>query len=161
MAKLTMLIWAIAAEIDRCMEARKKILTELSAKTTTDMISEYEKAYAVSSAGTISERRAAVLTKMNAVGGQSKEYFYTLAEKLGYNRYPSTTDPHIKIDTAIYLPFRCDTSKADQDHLWSQAPGSSLHDLEVSGTNVATDTVLQSLFNLFCHAHTRVTYKNS
>jgi len=109
-------------------------------------IEDWERVYGVvPTSDALVDRRASVLAKMAATGGLSIEYFYTIAEALGYNRYPSATNPHIRIRDDLFHPFRACFSVAG-DPVYLLSNGSEKHAWEVSGTDVSNDENLSLLF---------------
>jgi len=163
MSNLAELMTVFGEELARVTTRVGELLEEFFPNTATETLSEWESAWGLDdwSAHTQAERRARLVAKVGARGGQSIDYFYTIAENLGYNRAPSTTDPHIEIIEDLYDPFRADVSQADIDAVYDQDPGTSIFTWKVAGTDVETDTVLQELFNLYKPAHTDIVFENA
>lgn len=134
----------------------------LPKKVTSSMIDAWESAYGLTSDNglTVENRRAILLAKVRATGGQSVEFFYQLAEAKGYNRHPSTTDPHIQITTGDFPAFRAGISAAG-DKVYDGTTGASIYTWKVKGTSVSTDTALQSLFNQLKPAHTEIIFEDA
>ena len=106
-ATLTILLGCIADECARFKTDAVGILPECTVKTCTQMINEWETAFGIPhSSDAIAVRRSRVNAKQNAVGGQSVKYFYRVLASYGYNVYPSTTDPHIRIQVGTYRFLR-------------------------------------------------------
>jgi uncharacterized protein YmfQ (DUF2313 family) len=161
-AHLTDLFTVFAAELSIFKNSAMDLLPESSVKTTTQMIEEWEDAFGVAhSSDAIQTRRDRVNAKQNAQGGQSVNYFYRVLSSLGYNIYPSTTDPHIRIETGTgELGFRADISMADVDVVWDEDSGILLHTMVITGTSVESDTFLQALMATIGPAHVAITYVN-
>lgn len=162
MSTLTKLLSVFASEAERIETSANAMALEFTPGSVTDMITEWETALGITvvPGDPIGTRRGRVLAKIRAVGGQSVEYFYTLAETLGYNRYPSTTDPHIRIINNPYPPFRVGISVIG-DALYDGGTGASKFTWRVTGTGVESDSFLQGLFNLCKPAHTEIEFVNS
>ena len=155
------LLTCFASELERLETSKNTIIDEMFPKTVTQMIDEFEDTFRiVHTSESISIRRARLLAKINAVGGQSIDYYYGLAENAGYNRYPSVVDPHIRIFTGIYQPFRAGISMAG-DAVYDGGSGASVFSWIVAGTTVESDTFLQELFNQYKPAHTEIQFVNS
>lgn len=157
----TALLGVFAAELARLDLRAGEVVCEFFPGTASEMLNEWELVFfgAIQS-GTPEERRLGLLAKVSAYGGQSIDYFYGIAETLGYNRYPSTTDPHIRIADGEFFGFRADIGRADVDKVYDQDTGNSIFTWSVYGTDVESDTVLQSLFNNLKPAHTEVFFHN-
>jgi uncharacterized protein YmfQ (DUF2313 family) len=140
-----------------------KILLDTHPSKSTYMQAEWESELGLSpySGDTIATRNERIAAAYAATGGQSIYYFYSIAEKLGYNRYPSTTDPHIRIQDQQFFPFRVGISKVGVDKLYSQTSGYSRHTWTVSGTSVTTDTTLRELFEKYKPAHTEIVWSDA
>jgi uncharacterized protein YmfQ (DUF2313 family) len=163
MSNLSDLMYVFGEELARANQRLVELLEEFFPNTANETLSEWEAAFGLDdwSAYTLAERRARLTAKVAAKGGQSIDYFYTIAENLGYNRYPSTTDPHIQIIEGTYYPFRADISQADIDAVYDQDIGTSAFTWRVVGTDVETDTALQEIFNLCKPAHTDIVFENA
>jgi uncharacterized protein YmfQ (DUF2313 family) len=164
MSKLSTFLSVFASEMARLDVAamRPGVLAEFNPKTASAMLTEWEDAFGLTDhTGTDAQRQARLTAYVGAVGGQSADYFYGIAENLGYNRYPSTTDPHIQILEGQYHPFRLGFSHIGIDKLWDGTSGHSLWTWTVQGTGVETDTTLQAYFNLFKPAHTTIVFTNA
>jgi uncharacterized protein YmfQ (DUF2313 family) len=162
MSNLTLLLSVFASECDRIETSAQGVTNEFFPKTVTDLIAEWETAFGIDvvTGDPIATRRARLLAKIRATGGQSIEYFYTLSEAMGYNLHPSTTDPHLRIMTGMYPPFRAGISVAG-DPVYDGGTGASIFTWRVTGTDVETDTYLQEIFNKYKPAHTEIEFVNS
>lgn len=161
MSKLSTFLSVFASEMARLDVAamRPGVLAEFNPATATDMLTEWEDAFGLTDhTGTTAERRARLSARVGAVGGQSTEYFYTIAEALGFNRYPSTTDPHIRILEGQYQPFRVGVSHVGVDKLYDGTSGYSLWTWTVQGTAVTTNTALRAYFEQFKPEHTEIVF---
>lgn len=155
------LLTCFASELERLETSKNTIFDEMYPKTVTQMIAEFEDTFGIAhTSESISIRRARLLAKINAVGGQSIDYYYGLAENAGYNRYPSLITPHIRILTGIYQPFRAGISRAG-DAVYDGGSGASFFTWIVTGTSVESDAFLQDLFNQYKPAHTEIQFVNS
>lgn len=156
----------IAAEVDRCIAAAELLLLEFSARTSTQMLTEYETLLGLS-AGSLNDaqRRTQILGKLNAVGGQSKEYFLSIAESLGYHINSTAVDPHLRIADGLNIPFRLHISQLGIDKLFDQGAGNSIFTWQIIGTNVEDSNnvltiTLKKLMNQLKPAHTEIIYTN-
>lgn len=161
-AHLTDLLSVFAAELSIFKNSAMDLLPESSVKTTTQLIDEWEDAFGIAHSGDgIQTRRDRVNAKQNAQGGQSVNYFYRVLSSLGYNIYPSTTNPHIRIETGTgELGFRADISQADITVVWDTDTGVLLHTMVITGTSVESDTFLQALMATIGPAHVDIEYVN-
>jgi hypothetical protein len=161
-AHLTDLLTVFATELSLFKNSAMDLLPESSVKTTTQLIDEWEDAFGIpNSSDAIQTRRDRVNAKQNAQGGQSVNYFYRVLSSLGYNIYPSTTDPHIRIETGLgSLGFRADISQADIDVVQDEDSGVLLHTMRITGTSVESDTFLQALMTDIGPAHVAIEYVN-
>lgn len=161
MSTLSKLLSVFASEVSLFEAAAAAIKAEIIPSTVTDMITEWEAALDIpTSSDAIATRRARVIAKLRAVGGQSEDYFYSIAESLGYNISPSTTDPHIEISTDNYPAFKAGLSHAG-DPVYSGGSGASMFTWRVSGTSVETDAFLQEILNKYKPAHTEIEFVNA
>lgn len=83
------------------------MLEEADPRTTLEILSEWERVAGLpdpcfGTEQTIQERRAALVSKLTARGGQSRDYFIQVARALGY-----------EVTTTEYRPFRADLSSAE------------------------------------------------
>jgi uncharacterized protein YmfQ (DUF2313 family) len=161
MSNLKSLMAVFGAELERLNTAARRLLSDFFPQTAQDMLTEWETAFDLVHTGTTLERQQRITAYMAAVGGQSIDYFYGLAEKLGYHRHPSTTDPHIQILEGQTIGFRVGISRIGIDPVYDNASGASYATLVVKGTDVETDTDLQALFQLYKPAHTEISFVNS
>lgn len=128
--------------------------------TAAAMLTEWEEAYGLTDhTGDTASRRRRLAAKVSAFGGQSRDYFYLIAEKLGYNRYPSTVSPRIHILDGMYVPFRCGISQVGVDKLYDPSSGTAFSWI-VQGTGVEDDTALVALFTEFGPSHLHLEFEN-
>ncbi len=89
-AVLTRILDAQAAGLARAHNRGLALLEEADPRTTVELLAEWERmcglpdACSAGTAATLQERRAAVLARLTARGGQSKRYFVGLASAFGY-----------------------------------------------------------------------------
>ncbi|SDH88206.1 YmfQ family protein [Roseospirillum parvum] len=110
-ATLTRLLAAAAEGLARLHARALALVEEADPRTTLELLPDWERVCGLPdtcSAGratTIEERRAAVVGRLTARGGQSVAYFQGLAEALGY-----------EIELTEYRPFVCGHSQAGGTH---------------------------------------------
>jgi uncharacterized protein YmfQ (DUF2313 family) len=111
-------------------------------------LASWERTYGIIGDPTTSDQQRAgvVVAKMRNLAGLNRSAFYRIARALGYNTYPSAVDPHIQILDGIYLPFRVGIGMVG-DPVYFGDSGYSIFSVYVKGTGVASDSVLQALFN--------------
>lgn len=149
-----------AAEVTKIEARCRQLLVEAFPRTTTEMLSEWESVCGVSGAGlTTDQRRAQLIAKLAANGNQTIAFFYGIAGSLGYNKHPSTTDPHIRIATGEFTPFRAGISGAGSP-VYDQTSGASLFTVRIFGTNIESDAVLRGLFDYAKPAEAEFVYVN-
>ena len=68
---------------DDIEQSGKDLLVDIFPDTTTNLLGDYERVYALKSTGTTAERRARIITAIRAQGGLSKSYFEGLGNTLG------------------------------------------------------------------------------
>jgi len=163
MSKLSVFISIFGSELSRFYERVQAAIKEFFPQSATETIDQWENDYGIipDDSVALDTRRKRVLAQMNATGGQSVEYFYTLAEKLGYNRYPSTEEPYIEIVEFAFLPFRVEISEIENDSIYDQDTGGSIFTWKVVGTSVTTDMALQTLFTKNKPAHTEIVFEDA
>lgn len=88
-ANLTKLLAALAAEFARLDARAVQLIAESDPRLTAEMLSDWERAYGLpdpctTAADTVAERRAVLTAKVTGLGGQSRQYYIDLAERLGY-----------------------------------------------------------------------------
>lgn len=113
-ADLTALLDALAVELTRIDSRGEDILDEADPSTTSELLEEWEEMVGLPEdcadlAETEDERRAAVVAKLTARGGQSEQYYADIAEALG-----------IEITYTYFTPFRAGISCAG-DRVYSTA----------------------------------------
>ena len=99
---LTADLTAVANQLDAAQLLADQLLLEMHPDTTAVMLSDWERVYGlpdpcVTIDQTIEQRRAALISKVNAQGGQSREYFIGVANAMGY--------PDATIDE--FMPMTC------------------------------------------------------
>lgn len=103
-AALTTLLDVFAGELARIDARTVDVLNESDPRTTLEMLTDWERVAGLPDlcaglAETLQERRQAVVHKITGLGGQSKAYYTSIAESLGYA---------IEIDE--FKPFICGLS---------------------------------------------------
>jgi uncharacterized protein YmfQ (DUF2313 family) len=89
-AWLTRLLDALAQEFGRLDDRAARLIEEADPRTTLELLTDWERVAGLPDACTgriavtIPERRAAIVSKITARGGQSPSYLATLAASLGY-----------------------------------------------------------------------------
>lgn len=88
-ADLTKLLRAFADEFERVDFRVDGVFNEFDPRTTSELISDWERVAAlpdpcVTSDQSIEQRRAALVSKLIAQGGQSRQYFIDMAGSMGY-----------------------------------------------------------------------------
>jgi uncharacterized protein YmfQ (DUF2313 family) len=160
MSKLTNLLTCFASELDRLETDAYVLLKEAFAKSVTLLIDEWEDFFGIThTTDAIETRRARLLAKMRATGGQSVDYFYSLAEALGYNIYPSTTNPHIQMRPPTDVAFIAGIAKAND--IVGGSDAGTVYTSIITGTSVEADTFLQELFDKYKPAHAEFIYLDS
>lgn len=101
-AYLTKLLSAFSEELARFDQRVDELLNEADPRTTNELLPDWERVAGlpdpcVTEELSIEQRRAALVTKLTLLGGQSRAYFIAMSEALGY------------VDTTIdeYLPMTC------------------------------------------------------
>lgn len=100
--------------LDRALASVDQLLLEMDPRTTSQLLADWERVVGlpdpcVTTAQTVDQRRAALVSKLAALGGQSRAYFIGLATTLGY--------PGATIDE--YRPMTCNDTCTSA--LWSAA----------------------------------------
>ena len=81
---------AVAAELKKIHDRSTQLLSEVTPSTTNEMLSDWERVVGLPDECTADQivgfiaRRANLVQRLNAVGGQSKSYFIGLAATLGF-----------------------------------------------------------------------------
>lgn len=155
------ILWCDAKQLDIVDDDVAGVIDEMFPETCRHTIADWERVYALPSPSgtTLSARRAAVAAADLATGGLARPYFESIAAKLGYG-IGGSIDPHLRIVENAFPPFRADFGRADIDRVYDQGSGESRYTVQVFGTNVETDTVLQSLFNRLKTHGTTIVYIN-
>jgi len=82
---------SLASEMERVDQRIQDLLNELDPRTTAELLSDWERMLGLpdNCGGTVptslEQRRQAVITKLRAIGGQSKQYFIELAALYGFD----------------------------------------------------------------------------
>lgn len=92
-----------ALALDAAYDSAKRLTDVLNPATSGSAISDWERVYQLTRAATYSERVAAVMAKINAVGGLSIPYFIDLAASVG-----------VTITIGEPQPFRAGVSRAGE-----------------------------------------------
>jgi uncharacterized protein YmfQ (DUF2313 family) len=136
--------------LDRAEDCARRLHQELFPDTSSSIgaLASWERTYGIIGDPTTSDQQRAgvVVAKMRNLAGLNRSAFYRIARALGYNTYPSAVDPHIQILDGIYLPFRVGIGMVG-DPVYFGDSGYSIFSVYVKGTGVASDSVLQALFN--------------
>jgi hypothetical protein len=106
----------------------------------------------------LSTRRGRVIAAIRATGDLNKQYFYRIAESLGY-----TIDSGVKYLSIIenyFQPFRAGYGRAGIDPVYSVSTGVSQYTVLVVGTGVADDADLQFRFSKQVLAGVELLYSN-
>jgi uncharacterized protein YmfQ (DUF2313 family) len=158
----TRLLSCFAKELKRFHDSAVSLYAEMFPYRATALLPEWEASLGLISAQgeSVEFRRQRIMAKINSLGGQSVEYFYSLAELLGYNRHPSTTDPHVRIEELTEVGFKVGVSEIgeDGDALYDESSGNSQHTWRVYGTSVTSDLRLVGMFTSYKPAHTEVLF---
>ena len=162
-AALSQLLGGFSDTLSRNHNRAADLIDEADPRTTVELIADWERVCrlpdgcSVLSGATLGERRAAVVAKITARGGQSRAFFVGLAAALGYA---------ISIDE--HRPFTCESACDDPlnddpwRHAWTvKAPATTVRDftcdspcnepLAVWG-NAALECAINSLKPAHTHA---------
>lgn len=89
-AVLTRLLAALAVECARVDLRGDELINEADPRTTSELLTDWERVAGLPDAcltigqQTIQQRRAALVSKLTSIGGQSRQYFIAVAASLGY-----------------------------------------------------------------------------
>jgi uncharacterized protein YmfQ (DUF2313 family) len=89
-SRLNDLVFGLAEEFARLDSRANTLLTELDPRETTELLYDWERVLGLPDncsgivPDTLTERRNAIVTKLNAIGGQSSQYFIDLAAAAGF-----------------------------------------------------------------------------
>lgn len=163
-AKQMLLAWA--DELERIQSAIEHLIEEADPRTTTDLLLDYERVFGLPTDcltgvdQTFSGRRAALVSQMVSVGGQSRAYFIALAAAAGYD-----------ITITEFMPFTVNSGVsnplAGQEWIYYwRVEGAGVPFVNYltvnSGVNEPLATwatnLLFCLFNRFKPAHTQVIF---
>jgi uncharacterized protein YmfQ (DUF2313 family) len=127
------------------------------------LISQWEKLLGIvpDDSRLIGDRRAEVIAKLTAPPGINEAFYYAIASSLGYNIFPSVTDPHVQILKGVYRPFRVGYGQIGIDPVYDQSAGFSQFTWKITGTNVESDSILRSIFNDLKPACSEVVFEDS
>lgn len=117
-ASLTQLLAGFSGGLSRAHNRAVDLIDEADPRTAIELLTDWERICglpddcAAVGGGTLAERRDAVVAKISARGGQSRQFFIDLADRLGY---PVTIDE--------FQPFTCDSECEDPccDEPWRLA----------------------------------------
>lgn len=112
-AVLTQLLAALAEEYARVDQRGEDLVNEADPRNTSELLADWERVaglpdVCVTIEQTVEQRRAALVSKLTSLGGQSRQYFIDLADALGY---PGAT-------ITEYRPMNCNDDC--NDALWSE-----------------------------------------
>jgi len=112
-AVLTQLLAALAEEYARVDQRGEDLVNEADQRTTSELLADWERVaglpdVCVTIEQTVEQRRAALVSKLTSLGGQSRQYFIDLADAMGY--------PGVTITE--YRPMNCNDDC--NDALWSE-----------------------------------------
>ncbi len=102
-ANLTRLLNAWADELARVDGRSSALIEELDPRTVSELLADWERIAGlpdacVASEQTTAQRRTSLHARITTLGGQSRAYFITLAERLGYTVTITEFDPHTVSD---------------------------------------------------------------
>lgn len=88
-ATLTQLLAALAEEFSRVDRRGEDLVNEADPRNTSDLLPDWERIAGLpdtclTAGQTIEQRRAALVSKLTSLGGQSRQYFIDIAAALGY-----------------------------------------------------------------------------
>ena len=88
-AVLTKLLGVFADEFARVDRRGQDLLDEADPRTTSDLLADWERVAGLpdtclTAEQTVQQRRAALVSKLTSLGGQSRQYFIDMAAALGY-----------------------------------------------------------------------------
>ena len=117
-AALTRLLAGFSGGLSRNHNRAVDLIDEADPRTTVELLTDWERVCGLPDgcsavgAGTLTERRNAVVAKITSQGGQSRQFFIGLASSLGYS---------VAIDE--FNPFTCDSECEDPccDEPWRHA----------------------------------------
>jgi uncharacterized protein YmfQ (DUF2313 family) len=103
------LVSGIAPELARVDRRASDLINELDPRTTSELLTDWERVLGLPDGctgqlGTLQERRNAIVAKLNAIGGQSREYFIALAATHGF-----------EITVEEFRPFQAGVSRAGEN----------------------------------------------
>lgn len=109
---LTKLLSAFAVELARLDQRADDLLEEADPRTTFELLTDWERVAGLpdtctGEADTLEQRRQELLQRLTGLGGQSRQFFIDLAERLGY--------PGVTIEE--FQPFVCGVSELGVDPL--------------------------------------------
>ncbi len=164
-ATLTKLLSAPAAGLAAVDGRANDLIAETDPRTTLEMLRDWEvtaglpDACSAAVADTVGERQDILHTKITSRGGQSRQFFITLAAALGY-----------AVTITEFRPFTCEDpcEKSITDESWTfvwrvDAPKTTIRDLTCEGTcedplRVWGNTLLECAIGAKKPAHTHVNF---
>lgn len=102
-ATLTQVLSALAAEFARLDARAEQLLVETDPRTTAELLADLERVAGLPDRcsgldATTGERRAALVTRITTLGGQSPAYYVALAAAIGYDITVTEYVPHTVAD---------------------------------------------------------------
>lgn len=97
---LTAVLAALAAEFARVDTRVDDLMAEIDPRSTYDMLEDWERVLGLPDgctpvAGTINERRAALIQKLTSLGGQTPAFYVAMAASLGFDVVIHEFDPAV------------------------------------------------------------------
>lgn len=141
-ATQTVVAAALGASFSRLNADANGVLPDAFPATAVNLLPEWEQTLALTASGTTSDRQAAVVAALQAVGGASVPYFIALAASLGF-----------AITITTYRPSTCN------DLLSRQLCGpDAAFRWTVTTTAVGSHTTLEATFRRLAPANTAVDF---
>jgi hypothetical protein len=160
---ITKFLSIFAYELERVEERVNQLFVETNPATATETIPDWEEMCGIPESNEVPEfRRARILAHLRMIGrGRlNKAKYYSIASSFGYNIYPNTTSPYVRIYDRLHFGFRADIGRADIDEVWDETSGSSCFTWEMHGTSIESDTKLQTVVRRFNRATREVVFTN-
>lgn len=151
---------SLTPELERVDQRIQELLDELDPRTTVELLPDWERMLGLpDNCGgivptTLAQRRQVVITKLRAIGGQSKQYFIDLAALYGFD-----------IEIVEYDLFTCQSSCTDSlyDEPWAYtfkviAPAITSWDMNCESfcneyLSTSDNEILRCLINRYKPAH--------
>lgn len=138
---------AYGAALDATDAAAAALLVDSDPRTTSSLLSDWERVYGLTGAGlTDTQRRSALTARMLAGGGQSRTFFIQLAAAMGYTADIVEFVPHT-VDSDVDYPLY----GVQWRHIWQ------VH--AHAGSSASPAAGLESLIRSLAPAHTYVLFK--